>query len=683
MNYGLRYTIPFATLNNVPCVVEIEQEEYAGESQELTPASSPFTIDIEDEEFIYTPTRFSTGTIRIIGNDYLQSLFTTAYQQYRVTLKRNNEVAWCGFIKPELYTQDYVSDLFELEIECMSALSALEYIDYKQDDEEKRSFVSLWDLLKKCISTSNARYNSVYIPHVYAKSKTDYDSGVNVLSEMTVSEQNFFDEEDKPMKLKEVLEEICKLLNWTCVDYRGDLYFVDVDHIGKYYKYDQSLNNKLSEVSTGVLNVRNDIGYSGTGHSLDIIPGYNKATVKTSNYPISETLIEDIDFKKAKLLASSYETDTDYRPTKAFRKKYFLNTSIDLRLYKESNGTMVQVNPNDYAEKPNELNDLFGTRLVQTFTYDPNDTEITEYNYEDSIQFRLKDLTNISVNDNELVIASFVCKTAKVFPVGVFAISGSVMPFYKETDMSLFSEENTSPDRIINMKVRIGNKYYGTTGWVTGERLFSPTNLGGTGFRNIRNEKTPNMPYKGLKGCILKVDKTLVGDLQIDFLMVKPDETGRPYVSSCIGYYLKDFKFVYQKPDDVTDSEDSNSDRIYENVVNEKYINELGEIEFKISSYNNDGACYSKVMLGEEYLTDNLYSAIENKAIRPEEQLIRRIINRYSAPHIKLTQVIKETSELTPITFLSDTFMVGKKFIISGGSIDYKMEQFECVMIEV
>lgn len=54
----------------------------------------------------------------------------------------------------------------------------------------------------------------------------------------------------------------------------------------------------------------------------------------------------------------------------------------------------------------------------------------------------------------------------------------------------------------------------------------------------------------------------------------------------------------YKLRDDLSELSD-NSDRTYENVINEDYINELDEIEFKISSYNNDGACYSKVMLGD------------------------------------------------------------------------------------
>lgn len=46
--------------------------------------------------------------------------------------------------------------------------------------------------MKKGIELSNARYNAVYVPHVYSKSESGYKAGTdNVLSEMTVSEQDF------------------------------------------------------------------------------------------------------------------------------------------------------------------------------------------------------------------------------------------------------------------------------------------------------------------------------------------------------------------------------------------------------------------------------------------------------------------------------------------------------------
>ena len=88
-----------------------------------------------------------------------------------------------------------------------------------------------------------------------------------------ISEQNFFDEDDKPMKLKEVLEEICKFLNWTCVDWRGDLYFVDVDHAGDYYKY--ALDFSAYATVRGIYYQRSKkFGFSGDNHTGSIILGW-------------------------------------------------------------------------------------------------------------------------------------------------------------------------------------------------------------------------------------------------------------------------------------------------------------------------------------------------------------------------------------------------------------------------
>ena len=191
MSYGLIYTIPFASLEEVSYVVKIEKEGYDGESTELVAGANPFVVEISNEEFLYTPSRFSTATIEVVGSDYLRTMFSTDYKQFRVTLERNGVVEWCGYVKPELYTQDYSSNLFSLEIECMSAMSVLEYLDYTINAEEK-SFVSLWYLLKRCIGESGGNYASVYIPHVYASGANQYASSENVLEKMLISEQDFF-----------------------------------------------------------------------------------------------------------------------------------------------------------------------------------------------------------------------------------------------------------------------------------------------------------------------------------------------------------------------------------------------------------------------------------------------------------------------------------------------------------
>lgn len=711
MSYGLIYTVPFATLDNVPCVVEIEKEGYTGKPKELTPAGdSPFTVDIEDEEFLYTPTRFSTATIRVVGSDYLQNLFSTGYQMYRVTLKVDGLVTWCGFIKPELYTQDYTLKTFNLELECMSAMSTLEFIDYKQIGES-RTFVSFGDLIKKCITSASSQYNAVYFPHVYAKDTESYIAGSNVLEKMTVSEQNFFDEDDKAMTLKEVLEEICKFLNWTCIDWKGELYFIDIDHVGEFYKYDPITFEQSGIVSPTLLNIQN-IGFAGSDHALDILPGYNKVTVKCSNYPIEEIKITE-DFDKLKLLSNIGEVSTNLGNgnTRHTQREVLYPNILTMHQFTYKNGTLSPVTDLSIYKDKRNAEELLGAIPLRYASYESGlKTPTTQsYNYEYAIQVRqrcgtkydpINDVTPNSVfNDSTVVISA---KNEALFfgKGGALSLNMSIKVLQKDKYDSPFgggivpSEDGITYSKdVVKVGIRIGDKYvskdnYGRFTWdnspatmlinLDQSNVENADGKMGTGFVPLYKTYGVLGKYSDADGVVIDIPTNIYGTLELS--IYAPTLTERegqvPY-----GYLIKDLKLKYCSPIDINDNE--NSDRTYENIVNENYINELDEIEFKISSYNNDGACHSKVIWYDDYLTDNLYSAIEGTAVRPEEQLIRRIIKRYSSPRIKLTQVIKQTSELTPITRLSDNYMVSKRFINAGGTIDYKMNRFECIMIEV
>lgn len=698
MSYGLIYTIPFASLEEVSYIVKIEKEGYDGESTELVAGANPFVVEISDEEFIYTPTRFSTATIGIVGSDYLRTLFSTDYRQFRVTLERNGVTEWCGYIKPELYTQDYSSDLFSLEMECMSAMSVLEYLDYTIKGEEK-SFVSLWYLLERCIGESGGNYTSVYIPHVYASGASQYAEGENVLEKMLISEQDFFDEDDKPMKLKEVLEEICKFLNWTCVDWKGELYFVDIDHEGTYNKYDLSLAVK-EEAGVNSLIVQ-DIGFAGSGHSLDILPGYNKVTVKCSNYPVGNIFPEE-DFKGRIIDTYEYTSVEDAKIRnvmllpdvyKAFYYWFSENENSELGFSVGWN----EITEDFYVG----LTTLYkwavaGTKVIKRCEISLEDGKPTIYNY---------DYTDIIYLCPTQKVSGSFWNTVAPLPVGYPLVTmGLNLPCAMYVngaiaiDMSIRIPSGGVPDDmdfqpiIMYFELSIGKLYYNGETWTSEKKYF------GVQFENedrkfesgnsidIQNTKTLDMPYNGAKGYIIPIGETgIVGSPQLSivgfFARGSGDYDSMKYQVGC---YIEKVDVKYFKKDSglYPADEDSSSDRVYENVLNEDYINELDEIGLKISSYNNDGACYSKVALDGNYLTDNLYNSILGKNKRPEELLITRIINHYSDTRIKLTQIVKNSKEISPLTILTDNFWVSKRFINAGGSIDYAADRFECIMIE-
>lgn len=707
VNYGTIYTLPFQSRKDVSYLIEIQKENYSGESVELVGSGeSPFSISIEDEDFLYVPTRFSTASIRIVGGDYLQNLYSTGYQQYRVLFKRSNNIIWTGFIKPELYTQDYTSTKFELEVECASAMSTLEYIKYKQKDDKQLTFVSFWELFKMFIEQSRGCYSSAFIPHVYAKSMEDHAKFINVFEEMTISEQNFFDEDNESMTLLEVLEYFCKFLNWTCVDWNGDLYFVDVDHKGTYCKYDLSLTSYSKSIGER-LNV-SSIGFAGSEHFLDILPGYNKATIKCSNYPIEEIKITE-DFEKLKLLSNVGEVSTPVdNGTRHTQREVLCPNTLTMHQYIYKNGVLSPISDLSLYKDNRYATELLGAIPLRYASYESGkNTPITQaYNYEYAIQVRqrsgnnnLNDKTGNSVFNDSMVIISAKNDALFFGKGGALSLNMSIKVLQKDKyDVPFGGGIVPSEDGITYLKdmikvgVRIGNKYvskddYGRFIWgdipttmtinLDQSNVENANGKMGTGFVPLYRTYGVLGKYSGADGVVIDIPTNIYGALELS--IYAPTLTERegqvPY-----GYLIKDLKLRYCPPIDIED--DEKSDRVYENVVNESFINGLDEIEFKISSYNNDGACHSKVLLSDDYLKDNLYSSIENALVRPEEQLIRRIINQYGATKIKLTQVLKNSESITPISVISDNYMNGKNFIVTGGEIDFAAEQFTCKMIQ-
>ena len=149
------------------------------------------------------------------------------------------------------------------------------------------------------------------------------------------------------------------------------------------------------------------------------------------------------------------------------------------------------------------------------------------------------------------------------------------------------------------------------------------------------------------------------------------DENGTHYVT---GVKVRGLNFGYAKKEGIIE-EGEEGDRIYENVVNEAYMSDAEEITFEISSYNADGASFSKALLDGRWLTDNIFCKVVNEMIRPEELMIRRIVNRYGETKIKLTESICMSGDITPLTLLSDRAMVGKKFRMTSGEWDYEQNR--------
>ena len=382
--YGLKYKVPFTDVDGNDYEVRILVDGYSGDVTELTGAESPFIVDVSDEQFLYTPTRFSGGTLNIVGSDYLQDLFSTDYQMSKVDLYKGSRLMWTGFITPDTYSQEYDAHIFELSIECISALSTLEYVDFSMTQETP----TFKEILLECINKSKGSYTNVYIPNTY-----------NVdISELSVSRANFFDEDDKPMTLKECLEEVCKFLGWTCTDMNGYVCFVDVDYISRgFTEYTDLLTGEIVNLSSNI-DVASIVS-KDSANTMSMIGGYNKVTVVDSDYePDSDFLFPDIEKTRGDDLGSSQKIaskDGSYLLTNddgtykygcvKYMYKFFKSSKVKLTKYKYYSGNWV-------VDKSDDLHSA-GARILYQANADQEEKP-TSLNWDKMYEIKLFDGAN-------------------------------------------------------------------------------------------------------------------------------------------------------------------------------------------------------------------------------------------------------------------------------------------------
>lgn len=677
-----RYRLPFFNYAGESLEIKFYMEDYIGEIETLTGAPSAFVVTGTDEEFVYEPVRTSTASVSIVTDSLLNDLFSVNSHHVAVKLYRGNKLLWTGYVEPEVFTQAYVPIADKLSINCISAIGTLENIQYEKQTEN--GFITAINLLRYIIRSANGGYEKIYIPYVYGSSEVNYSTKKNIFDEITLAEENFTSE---GMMLDEVLEYFCRFFNWTLYDYEGSLYFVDADWEGEYFSYGEDL--VTYEMVTPNTVLLQDIGFGGSDHTIDVLPGYNKVTVKAINNVFDE-LVENEDLETLK--ENGYQSVSYDKlsgdDVKVVRKRFLIPAKWELDSYDEDTGG--KQDPKD------AMNNSFGSALLKISEYggkwERSDfiPDISDYSWTLAVQDRVKG-QQFQEKPGEAMSKDLVAiKGAKgaAWMNGALSIDGSIIVPWDDANLAFCKPSGKSGYADITYVLRIGDKYWNGSSWVDSEAEFKIRyeNESAGSPLTVKNTKSPDMPYSGLSGYIIKLpdNAPIIGDLSLKIRRTSEigftPESGAGSIKF-YGYIYKNPNLNYKKKDGVVD-EGENGDRVYENVVNEKFMSELDEIEFGISSYNEDGATYSKALLNGNFLTNNLYSAIEGTLVRPEEALIRRIINRYRVTKIKLTQVLKNSDLIHPFTVLYDNSMVSKKFMLLSGVWDYEQNTVTLSMIE-
>ena len=264
----------------------------------ITLGGTPFTTEMDDsDETLYKPVKYQSATATILTRDYNFDIYSAKAQGTKVELLNDTgKVLWTGYVTPNLYDMGFNEESEEVEIECIDALSTLQYIKYSSTN---KSVVTFLDIIRKVLKSCNA-YNYFYVSN---NTQLTDNGTATILDKLYISENNFFEkkdddetDDDVAWTNQEVLEEICQYLGLTAIADGDSVYFLDYDAIkngmNSYYKYEvnTTATPTLETISYNKTITASD--YSESGSSLGLDNVYNKVSIKDDLYTF-DTIIPD------------------------------------------------------------------------------------------------------------------------------------------------------------------------------------------------------------------------------------------------------------------------------------------------------------------------------------------------------------------------------------------------------
>lgn len=182
----------------------------------------------------------NSAKIRLLCGNLITNLFSTSCRDAVVNIYKNDTCIFAGFIEPQTLSQPYNDRWDELELNCIDALSALQYSKYKnvgalgviyafvKAEAAQRSFYDIATEILQGVTEGLDILGNQNIKFWYDGSKAVDAQTANryqVFKQLSISDLLFLgDDESDVWQQDEVLEELLKYLNLHIVQDGFDFY---------------------------------------------------------------------------------------------------------------------------------------------------------------------------------------------------------------------------------------------------------------------------------------------------------------------------------------------------------------------------------------------------------------------------------------------------------------------------
>lgn len=224
MAFSLRYWGAFRSIQGVLYRVEIWQNSDTA----FIPSQIGFTYDEPAEiEWSETdkldPVQGSCLTLTLDSDSDRKflDLYTIDVDSVRADIYRNGALYWSGMLDPELYEEPFS---YKQGYDVTITFSDFAILDRKR--WEGREIYTLQQIVDKCLAATGIRYSGLT---KYISTQLSASEAGDLLADCSILGENFYDEDDEPMTLREVLEETLRPFALRMVQKNGQIHIYDLN----------------------------------------------------------------------------------------------------------------------------------------------------------------------------------------------------------------------------------------------------------------------------------------------------------------------------------------------------------------------------------------------------------------------------------------------------------------------
>lgn len=261
----LRYYSGFYSRDNIPYRIEIWQDaEAAFDPERITLAADPVEIEWAEVDKL-EPVHSSSATLNMVSlsDRCFADLYTVAPGTIRLDILRNGALYWSGTLDTELFEEPYSYKDRYITTVTFSDFAVLDRMDWQD-----RGVKTMSEVLETCLAA--AGFNRGVLEKRISTGLAEGYTG-DLFDDCSLMCDNFFDEDEEPSSIREVLDEMLRPFALRLKQKNGKLLLYDINGI-----YDTA--------STAVQ-------WRGTDAEMGVEPVYNKVTITFSPYA-SATLFD-------------------------------------------------------------------------------------------------------------------------------------------------------------------------------------------------------------------------------------------------------------------------------------------------------------------------------------------------------------------------------------------------------